>query len=131
MLRICNAELEFETEKAVADLTEPVCLARNERTPDASGVLYKSVMSFCRRAQNGKFPLNVTYPLVKHFDGQNDGLVAVDSARWGSRFTLLEPTGKRGISHGDVVDLNRENIRGYDVIEFYVNLVADLKYRGY
>ena len=42
-----------------------------------------------------------------------------------------EPAGKRGISHGDVVDLNRENIVGFDVREFYVNLVADLKNRGY
>ena len=39
--------------------------------------------------------------------------------------------GERGISHGDVVDLNRENIRGFDVREFYVKLAADLKRRGY
>jgi triacylglycerol lipase len=57
--------------------------------------------------------------------------VSVESAKWGERFTLLEPQGKRGISHGDVVDLNRENIRGFDVREFYVKLVADLKRRGY
>jgi triacylglycerol lipase len=31
--------------------------------------------------------------------------------------------GERGISHGDVVDLNRENIPDFDVREFYVNLV--------
>jgi triacylglycerol lipase len=30
-----------------------------------------------------------------------------------------------------VVDLNRENIRGFDVQEFYVKLAADLKRRGY
>lgn len=116
---------------AVTDLTESACLARNETTPDMPGVVYESVMSYCRKAQHGKFPLNMTYPIVKHFDGLNDGLVSVESAKWGGRFTLLEPTGKRGISHGDVVDLNRENIRGFDVREFYVNLVADLKQRGY
>lgn len=116
---------------AVTDLTESACLARNEVTPDDPGVVYESVMSYCRRARHGKFPLNMTYPIVKHFDGLNDGLVSVESAKWGSKFTLLEPAGKRGISHGDVVDLNRENIRGFDVREFYVNLVADLKRRGY
>lgn len=116
---------------AVTDLTESACLARNEVTPDASGVVYESVMSYCKKAQHGKFPLNMTYPIVKHFDGLNDGLVSVESAKWGERFTLLEPEGKRGISHGDVVDLNRENIRGFDVREFYVKLVADLKRRGY
>lgn len=116
---------------AVTDLTASACAERNAVTPDDPGVVYESVMSYCRRAQHGKFPLNMTYPIVKHFDGRNDGLVAVDSARWGSRFTLLEPKGKRGISHGDVVDLNRENIRGFDVREFYVGLAADLKRRGY
>ena len=116
---------------AVTDLTESACLARNEATPDAPGVVYESVMSYCKKAQHGKFPLNMTYPIVKHFDGLNDGLVSVESAKWGERFTLLEPQGKRGISHGDVVDLNRENIRGFDVREFYVKLAADLKRRGY
>jgi len=116
---------------AVTDLTESACLARNEVTPDVSGVVYESVMSYCRKARHGKFPLNMTYPIVKHFDGLNDGLVSVESARWGEKFTLLEPEGKRGISHGDVVDLNRENIAGFDVREFYVKLVADLKLRGF
>ncbi len=116
---------------AVTDLTESACLARNEATPDMPGVVYESVMSWCESARHGKFPLNGTYPIVKHFDGKNDGLVSVESARWGTKFTLLEPEGKRGISHGDVVDLNRENIPGFDVREFYVNLVKDLKQRGY
>ena len=88
-------------------------------------------MSYCKKARHGKFPLNVTYPIVKHFDGLNDGLVSVESAKWGSEFTLLEPQGRRGISHGDVVDLNRENIPGFDVREFYVNLVAKLKQEGW
>ena len=116
---------------AVTDLTASACEARNAATPDAPCVFYQSVMSYCRKAQHGKFPLNMTYPIVKHFDGLNDGLVAVDSAKWGDQFTLLEPRGHRGISHGDVVDLNRENIPGFDVREFYVSLVADLKNRGF
>ena len=116
---------------AVTDLTASACEARNAATPDAPVVFYQSVMSYCRKAQHGKFPLNMTYPIVKHFDGLNDGLVAVDSAKWGDQFTLLEPRGHRGISHGDVVDLNRENIPGFDVREFYVSLVADLKNRGF
>ena len=29
-----------------------------------------------------------------------------------------------------MIDLNRENIRGFDVREFYVELVAKLKERG-
>ena len=94
-------------------------------------ILYESVGSYCRKASGGRFPLNVSYPVVRHFDGKNDGLVAIDSAPWGERFTLLEPGSRRGISHGDMIDLNRENIPGFDVREFYVSLAAGLKERGY
>ena len=43
---------------------------------------------------------------------------------------FLTTTGRRGISHGDMIDLNRENIPGFDVREWYVNLVSDLRERG-
>ena len=70
------------------------------------------------------------YLLVKHFDGKNDGLVGEKSFPWGEKFTFIETTTKRGVSHGDVIDLNRENIPGFDVREFFVELVSDLKNRG-
>lgn len=76
-------------------------------------------------------PLNTTNAFVKHFDGENDGLVGYDSFKWGSNFIYLKPQGRRGISHGDVIDLNRENIDTFDVREFYVDLVSDLKRRGF
>ena len=124
-----DAEPDFMA--AVRDLTASACESRNRVTPDNPGGVYESVMSVCHKARSGRFPLNMTYRLVNWFDGPNDGLVAVDSAEWGSRFTLLEPAGRRGISHGDVIDLNRENIPGFDVREFYVQLAAGLKDRGY
>ena len=116
---------------AVSDLTAAACEKFNAETPDSGEVFYQSVMSYCKKARSGKFPLNLSYHLVKHFDGRNDGLVSVDSAEWGEKFTLIEPAGSRGISHGDVIDLNRENIPGFDVREFYVGLVSDLKNRGF
>ena len=83
-----------------------------------------------KNARGGRFPLNASYYLVKHFDGENDGLVSIESAKWGDTCKVLYPPGRRGISHGDMIDLNRENIPGFDVREFYVNLVADLKRKG-
>ncbi len=46
------------------------------------------------------------------------------------RLLLLGSLKKRGISHGDMIDLNKENIPGFDVRKFYVTLVAELKERG-
>ena len=116
--------------EAVQDLTASACTGRNEILPDSPQVYYQSIGSRMNAACSGRFPLNMSYPMVKHFDGANDGLVSVDSMKWGSRFTLLTVPGGRGISHGDMIDLNRENIAGFDVREFYVNLVRELKERG-
>lgn len=77
------------------------------------------------------FPLNLGYVLAKGADGENDGLVGEGSAKYGNFLGLISTKGKRGVSHGDVIDLNREDIVGYDVQEFYINLVKQLKERGF
>ena len=117
--------------EAVQDLTASACEGMNDKMPDCPGVYYQSVGTKMNRASSGRFPLNMVYPMVKHFDGDNDGLVSVESMKWGSRFTYLTVPKGRGISHGDMIDLNRENIPGFDVREFYVGLVHDLKEMGY
>lgn len=116
---------------AVRDLTASSCESLHEKLPNHPDVFYQSVGSQMNCASSGRFPLNMAYPLVRHFDGANDGLVSADSARFGECFTMLTTREGRGISHGDVIDLNRENIPGFDVREFYVNLVRDLKESGY
>ena len=119
---------------AIRDLTASSCARFNEETEGEAGhtegILCRSIGSKMDRATGGQFPLNFSYLIAKLFDGPNDGLVSETSAEWGESYTFLTATGKRGISHGDVIDLNRTNIEGFDVREFYVELVADLKERG-
>lgn len=116
---------------AVTDLTSARCEALNKELPNPVSVFCQSTGSKLNRATGGKFPLNFSYNLVKNFDGYNDGLVGEQSFKWGENFAFLSTNGRRGISHGDMIDLNRENIPGFDVREWYVQLVADLKKRGY
>jgi len=116
---------------AVRDLTASACKKRNEVTPDSPDVFYQWVGSVQTKAASGKFPLNLTYTTVKLFDGRNDGLVGENSFAWGQRYAFLDMNLKQGISHADMIDLNRENIEGFDVREFYVQMVADLKQRGF
>lgn len=116
---------------AVRNLTAAFCQKFNERYPDVPGIFYQSVGSKLNRAGGGRFPLNFTYHLAKSFDGDNDGLVGENSFAWSGPFQMLTVRGTRGISHGDMIDLTRENIPDFDVREFYVQLVADLKLRGY
>lgn len=119
---------------AVNDVTNKECVERNKVILDKEGILYESVMSSCNRVLSNGFPLNITYPIVNKYNKKNDGLVEIESAKWGSSFTLIEPSHNKyraGISHGDMIDLNRKNIKGFDVREFYVQLVKRLKEREY
>lgn len=115
---------------AVYDLTADSCRRLNEQVKDVEGVYYQSIGSKLNVASNGRFPLNFSYHLVRYFDGANDGLVGEKSFPWGQNYQFLTVPGKRGISHGDVIDLNRENFDGFDVREFYVQLVFRLKQMG-
>lgn len=116
--------------EAVYDLTAAACKKRNEIVKDVEGIYYQSVGSKLNVASGGRFPLNFSYKLVHYFDGKNDGLVGEQSFPWGERYQFLTVKGKRGISHGDMIDLNRENFEEFDVREFYVRLVNDLKCSG-
>lgn len=117
--------------EGVSDLTSTKVEELNKIIKKSDKVYYQAFGSVLKKTTGGRFPLNLTNNFVKYFDGKNDGLVGEDSFPIYDNFTLVEAPKNRGISHGDVIDLNRENIEGYDVREFYVKLVNDLKNKGY
>lgn len=131
-----TAERTAELNKSLAEREGAIYLDAQPESVDSSDVpaqafIYRrSVGSRLDRATGGTFPLNFTYHLAGYFDGPNDGLVSEKSFAWGDDYTFLTPSGKEGISHGDMVDLNRANLSGFDVREFYVKLVSALKERG-
>ena len=116
---------------AVGDLRESRCIEMNKIVPDCEGVFYQSVGSVSKGVRSGRFPMDISYPFVKKTDGENDGLVSVDSMKWGEKFHFISTNGKRGVTHSDVIDLNRENIEDFDVREYFVQLVAELKNNGF
>ncbi|MBR5645576.1 MAG: hypothetical protein IKX23_02930 [Treponema sp.] len=116
---------------AAQDLTGKFCRQFNKKVLDSKKVYYQSVGSKLNLPTGGRFPLNFSYYLVNEFDGANDGLVGEYSCSWGEKFQFLTTYGKRGISHGDMIDLNRENFDGFDVQEFFVQLVSDLREKGF
>lgn len=102
----------------------------NERYPDAPGIYYQSYASLMKHGFSSKL-LCVPYWILKSLDAPNDGLVTVESARW-TNFQGVETNRYlRGISHGDMIDLTREDYRDFKVLEFYINLVQRLKAMGF
>ena len=115
---------------AVRDLTAQRCKELFGSMQQPEGVKCSSVGSVIKHMTHGKFPTNLAHGLITRFEGDNDGLVAESSFSWGDEYTLLTIKGERGISHGDMIDLNRENIPGFDVREFYVQMVSGLREMG-
>lgn len=116
---------------AVRNLTDTYCIELDAQMGVPEGVFCQSVGSVMYKSSGGRFPLNFSYHLVKYFSGENDGLVSEDSFHWGEKYTLVRVDNKKGLSHADIIDLNRANIKGFDAREFYVELVNDLKNRGF
>ena len=70
-------------------------------------------------------------------EGPNDGLVSVESAKWGESFTLLTGCSGRGVSHYDEIDfrrypLSRKRGEGVsDICDVYREIVIGLAKRGF
>lgn len=102
----------------------------NENTPDMPGVYYQSYTSKMRNPFSHLL-LSIPYCLIRPLEGENDGLVSVESAKWGEFRGVFSNQRIRGISHGDIIDLTRQDYRSFDVLETYVRIVAELKEKGF
>jgi len=111
----------------ILDLRASSCQKLDEALADSPDVYYQSYMSQMKNFFSAGIPLNIGYLLIKKFNGNNDGLVWVESAKHGENFTLIKNQFPRGISHGDMIDLFRENINGFDVRDFYIRIAENLK----
>ncbi len=105
----------------------------NRQNPDVSGVLYRSYAGAMSSFRSDIFMWwqNLVIGLV---DGENDGLVTVESAHWTGFQGVWRGTGGRGMSHMDEIDFRRRPLKGRegpaDPVERYVELVSQLRELG-
>ena len=114
----------------ISDLTTEQCALFNKEVIDSEDVLYSSVSSKMSSFFSSDFPLNVGYAILRRTDGDNDGFVSVKSSKWGHDLGTFETKCRRGVSHGDMIDLTRKNIKGFDSCECYVDIIKGLKDKG-
>jgi len=127
-LKIGDKNPDFYT--AMHQFTEEYAGKFNNETPDVNGVYYQSYMSLMKNCLSHSL-LSVPYLIMCFHDKKNDGLVTLESARWGEFRGTFTNKGRRGISHGDMIDITRGNYKNFDVIETYIDIVSDLKNRGF
>ncbi|MDR1801849.1 MAG: triacylglycerol lipase [Lachnospiraceae bacterium] len=104
--------------------------AFNAEITDAPQVYYQSVASYMKNCFSDSV-LTIPYLFSRSFEKKTDGLVSLQSARWGENCRVLEPKGSHGISHADVIDLRRCAFPGLDPIVLYVDIVKELKDKGF
>ena len=111
----------------------------NSDNPTPDNIYCQSYAFKCNGAFSDPF-FCITYPVVRRFDGDNDGLVSVSSATWENFKGVHTSPSRRGISHADVVDIRRMRFTSRapetedqvsDIVVFYVNVIRELKELGY
>ena len=109
----------------------------NKENPDVPGIFYQSFAGIMRTPLSD-INLSTANAVIKMIEGENDGLVSVESAKWGESFTLLTGRTNRGISHYDEIDFRRSPLSSKrsgdgiaDICDVYIAIVKDLADRGY
>jgi len=119
---------DFQT--TCKQLSSIYCREFNEKNINSPNIYYQSY------ASKMKSSFSDILLLVPHFitnliEGDNDGLVQVDSAKWGDFKGIIKGKKLRGVSHADTVDLRRKNYSGIDIRDIYIDIVEDLKFKGF
>lgn len=103
----------------------------NPNTPNVAGVYYQS---WAYRIKNilGSGFLGATWLAMLPFEGDNDGLVSITSAKWGVfKGTIAGNWACSGVDHIAAIGLLSLPTLGYDAEDHFVSIVRDLKNRGY
>ncbi|MBP7582867.1 MAG: alpha/beta hydrolase [Spirochaetes bacterium] len=103
----------------------------NPSTPNAAGVYYQSWTGKIKTI-TAELVMEPTWLLMLYYEGANDGLVSVNSAKWGN-FRGVESGAWwcGGVSHYNIIGQLFGITPGFDAPAFFVKIVKDLKSRGY
>lgn len=106
----------------------------NRENPDVPGIYYQSFACVMPHPLSD-ISLSTACFVLNRIEGENDGLVSVESASWGENVRVLRSGSFRGISHLDAIDFRRRpfsknGVDVRDICDVYVDIAAGLKNRG-
>ena len=103
----------------------------NVHNPDMPQVYYQSY-SFVMKKAGSDWLMSIPYWAVKHYEGDNDGLLAPRATQWTNYKGVYSGVNRRGISHMDEIDFRRKPLSKKqgdgvtDITDLYVAIVRDL-----
>ena len=120
------------TYKAISSFSTTAAEKFNADVPDCDNVFYQSYAFIMKKPTSDIF-MWMTNMFVNLIEGENDGLVTPESAKWGEFKGTYKAIGKRGISHCDEVDMRRRPFSKKagddvsDILDVYKQIIVDLK----
>ncbi len=117
--------------RAAVQLTRLSMENFNKDVPDVPEVYYQSYASHVNRSYPSvlwRSLAGILHPL----DGNNDGLVSIESSKWGEYRGLITSEKYPSISHGDMIGLIQfGGIKEFQAHWFIARLIHDLKLKGF
>ena len=117
--------------KAVADLTTDFLQKFNKEVPDIEGVYYQSYGA----AIGNRYPnpyWRLVYEVLYESEDENDGVVSVESCKWGEFRGIVQSDKGRGVRHLDIVGRTAfSGVDDFDAPVFFVKIVNELKNKGF
>jgi len=110
---------------AAYELTTVKLKEFNQNVTMDDRVYYQSVYSTMNKASDDPY-YSVSYKYMKKLEGENDGLVSENSARWGNNIIKIDG----GISHTQIID-DEEDPQDMTVLNVWLRIVNDLRNKGY
>lgn len=126
---------EPNTYQTLCAFTTDAASEFNRSNPNCANVLYQSY-AFVMKKPTSDMLMWLPNLVVKHIEGENDGLLTPASVQWGDFKGVCHGVGNRGISHCDEIDLRRKPLSKTegdgisDIVDFYVEIVQDLMKNG-
>ncbi|MCM1022948.1 MAG: hypothetical protein NC395_02675 [Prevotella sp.] len=105
----------------------------NAENPDDPRVYYQS-FGFVMNGFLSDITMCIPWLVIRVTEGENDGLLAPRAVEWTNFRGVYRGGGRRGISHCDEVDLRRSRLEVSglgDITDLYLNIVSDLKKKGF
>lgn len=126
-----------QTFRVIRQLTTAYMQAFNNDNPDMAGIFYQSY-AFVMQGWYSDIVMALPNAIVNLFEGENDGLLTPENARWTNFQGIYRGCDWRGISHPGVTDylwqpISRKTPGDHqiaDMTALYVRIVSDLKQRG-
>lgn len=104
----------------------------NPNTPDISGIYYQSWTGIMKSKVRRNWYFGATWQILQENEGENDGLVSVNSAKWGTFRGVEEGADwSAGVDHINIVGHPNGRTPGFDCDQFYIDIVSELKDMGF